>query len=150
MAAVYISNRTRAKIDAEPLRYFALRLLEGTHKWRDAELSIAFVGDRSIQSLNERWRGKPRPTDVLSFPMEDNPETGGPLLMGDIVISPRQAMLDAAEEGIAPESKFRELILHSVLHLMGFDHETPAAARRMEKQRLMLLGKIGKSEKWKK
>jgi probable rRNA maturation factor len=146
MAEVYVVNRTRAKIEIEPLRGFARRLLESTREWRNAELSISFVGDRAIQTLNERWRGKPRPTDVLSFPMEDDPEPGKPLLMGDIVISPRQALLDAAEERTTPEAKFRELILHSVMHLMGFDHETPADTRRMDKQQRLLLAKMEKTK----
>jgi probable rRNA maturation factor len=142
MATVFIRNRTRLPVDLDPLREFARRALEAPREWRGAELSITLVGDRAIQELNSRWRGKPRPTDVLSFPMEDEPGPGGQLLMGDIVIAPRQALLDASEEGVSPDEKFRELILHSVLHLMGFDHETPARARRMEKRRLAMLKKM--------
>jgi probable rRNA maturation factor len=141
LAIVHIKNRTRARIALEPLRAFAARTLEAAPEWRDAELSITFVGDRAIQELNEKWRGKPRPTDVLSFPMDEPRAPGGPLLMGDIVIAPGQALGDAREEGATPAQKFRELILHSVLHLMGFDHETAADARKMEKQRLALLKK---------
>jgi probable rRNA maturation factor len=144
MATVKIKNRTRVKIDLEPLREFARRALESRRKWRGSELSITFVGGRAIQELNEKWRGQPRPTDVLSFPM-DEPEgpEGGELLIGDIVIAPGQALADAREEGAEPEEKFRELVLHSILHLMGYGHETPAGARKMEKRRLEILKKIG-------
>ena len=129
-------------VKLEPLREFAARALETAPKWRRAELAITFVGDRRIQALNERWLGRPRPTDVLSFPMEEPPPPGGPLLMGDIIIAPRQALADAREEGVTPERKFREIILHSILHLMGCDHETLAAARKMEKRRRSILAKM--------
>ncbi len=127
----------------EPLRKYAARVLETDRAWRGAELSITFIGDRAIQTLNEKWRGKPRPTDVLSFPMDETGEDcGGELLMGDIVIAPNQALSDAREESVSADAKFRELILHSILHLMGYDHETPADAKKMERKRLGILKKL--------
>jgi probable rRNA maturation factor len=141
---VHIKNRTRARIALEPLRKFAAAALDAAPGWRGAELSITFVGDRAIQTLNEKWRGKPRPTDVLSFPMDEPRSPAGQLLMGDIIIAPNQALGDAREEGVTPDRKFRELILHSILHLMGYDHETPAGAKKMEKMRTALLKKTGK------
>ncbi|MFA6447836.1 MAG: rRNA maturation RNase YbeY [bacterium] len=143
MATVRIKNRTRTDIKLKPLSEFAQKALEATREWRDAELSITFVGDRAMQELNGKWRGKPRPTDVLSFPMDEPAAPGGLLLMGDIIIAPNQAREDAAEEGATPARKFRELIMHSILHLMGFDHETLADAKKMEKQRIALLKKAG-------
>jgi len=143
MATVSASNRTRVPVNLNSLCDFARRALEATREWRNAELSITLVGDRAIQSLNERWLGKPRPTDVLSFPMRDDaPAPDGSLLIGDIVIAPRQALADAREEGVPPEVKFKELILHSILHLIGYDHETPADARRMENRRRRILQKL--------
>jgi len=146
MATVLISNRTRRRVGEEKLRVFARRVLEATREWCDAELSITFVGDRRIQELNGKWRGKPRPTDVLSFPMESAPCGAAPLLMGDIIIAPGQALSDAREEGVTPETKFKELILHSILHLMGYDHERPVDAKKMEARRLAILSTLEKSE----
>ncbi len=145
MATVLISNRTRKRIGGERLRAFARRALEATREWRDAELSISFVSDRGIQELNEKWRRKPRPTDVLSFPMETGPECAAPLMIGDIVIAPGQALADARDEGVTPQTKFEELILHSILHLMGYDHENPADAKKMEARRRAILAKLEKS-----
>jgi probable rRNA maturation factor len=62
--------------------------------------------------------------------------------MGDIIIAPNQALGDAREEGVTPQEKFRELILHSILHLMGYDHETPADSKKLEKKRAFLLNAI--------
>jgi len=143
MAVISVQNKTRVDVDMKSLEKYAARLLESTRDWRDAELSIMLAGDKRIQTLNERWRGKETPTDVLSFPMEEEPLPGGPLLMGDIVIGVRQAMGDAKEEGVSLEDKMKELVLHSVLHLMGYDHENPEDARKMEKRRRGILKKIG-------
>ena len=142
MASVHIENRTRVRIRPGPLRGFAKSVLEATREWRDAELSILLVGDRRIQSLNEKWRGRRRPTDVLSFPMEDDPGPGEPLLIGDIVIGARQALADAREEGVSLEAKMKELIMHSILHLMGYDHSSPENARRMERRRRDIMRKM--------
>ena len=139
MASIHIKNTTRVPVKTSSLRRFAARVLESTRDWRGAELSILLVGDRRIQSLNEQWRGRPRPTDVLSFPMDDKPAPGETLLIGDIVIGARQALADARDERVPLDDKLRELTLHSILHLMGYDHETPEQARRMERRRKTII-----------
>jgi len=144
MATVEITNRTKVEADLESLAAFARRALEATREFRSAEVYIELAGDRRIQALNTRWRGKPRPTDVLSFPMDSPDSAGGLLLLGDIIIGARQAAGDAAEEGVPLERKLRELVLHSLLHLMGYDHETsPDDARKMEKRRKEIEKRIG-------
>lgn len=143
MASIETYNTTRVQVDLMAVEDFARRSLEATRDFRDAEISIAFVGDRKIQSLNEQWRGKGTPTDVLSFPL-DEPGEPGPFMLGDIVIGARQALADAEEENVPFDEKVRELVLHSILHLMGYDHETgPEDARRMERRRKQILKKIG-------
>ncbi len=142
MASVEIYNTTKVGIDLEAVGNFARRVLESTRDYKDSEVSISLVGDKKIQSLNEKWRGKRTPTDVLSFPI-DSPGDPGPFLLGDIVVGARQALSDAREEGVPLDDKLRELILHSLLHLMGFDHETgPEDARRMENRRKRILKKL--------
>jgi len=143
MSNVEIYNRTRADIDVEAVRRFTAGVLDATRDYRDAEVSVNFVGDRRIQQLNETWRGRGRPTDVLSFPIDEEPGAG-PVVLGDIVIAPRQAAEDAREEGVGFDEKVRELVLHSLLHLMGYDHETTAGAKRMARRRRDLLKKAGR------
>jgi len=96
---------------------------------RDAELSIVLVSDGEMQRLNRRWRRKDRPTDVLSFPLD----AGG--LLGDVVISVDTARRQAAEQGTTLGREADRLLIHGLLHLLGYDHErSPAAARRMQRR----------------
>lgn len=88
----------------------------------DCEISISFVDNEEIKELNREYRGIDRETDVLSFPMEDDFSVGGPILLGDIIISIEKAYDQAEEFG---HSLFREiayLTAHSMLHLLGYDH----------------------------
>lgn len=101
----------------------------------DAQLSILVVNDAGIREINRDYLGKDRPTNVISFAMREG--EGGevqPDLLGDVVISAETAARDAAEAGVSFESELYFLLLHGVLHLLGYDHErgTAAEARRME------------------
>ncbi len=101
----------------------------------EAELSVVIVGDEEIQTLNRDYLRKDRPTNVISFPMQEGAGTGIQAhLLGDVVISAETAARDAAEAGVPFESELYFLLLHGVLHLVGYDHEggDEAAAMRME------------------
>ena len=87
--------------------------------------TIAFISDRAMRELNGRWRGKVGTTDVLSFPAEqDEFERLAGASLGDVVISVEQAARQAAEHGLDFEGEVAQLILHGLLHLCGYDHET--------------------------
>jgi len=98
----------------------------------DCELSVTLTGNEEIRDLNRDYRGKDAPTDVLSFPILDfDPEEDysllydeGPAELGDIVISVEKAMQQAGELGHSTEREIIFLCVHSVLHLLGYDHET--------------------------
>jgi probable rRNA maturation factor len=95
----------------------------------DAELSIAVVSDRRIRTLNQVWRGKDRATDVLSFPLSDPPGVGP--LLGDVVVSLDTAARRARSEKRPVGAELDRYLAHGILHLLGYDHERPADARRM-------------------
>ena len=86
--------------------------------------SIAFISDSRMKQLNEMFRGKNSTTDVLSFPHEPDEFDPDKNNLGDIVISAEQAQKQAVENGLTLEGEIRQLILHGLLHLCGFDHET--------------------------
>lgn len=91
-----------------------------------SEVSVAFVEDAAMKTLNRRFRGKNRTTDVLTFPADQSyadPAQGGRPL-GDIVISTDQARRQAAEQGHSLATEVRYLLLHGVLHALGYDHES--------------------------
>jgi probable rRNA maturation factor len=93
------------------------------------------VDDAEIRTLNRDYLGKDRPTNVISFPMQEGAGAGiRPQLLGDVVISADTAARDAAEAGIPFERELCFLLLHGTLHLLGYDHERSgeAEARRME------------------
>jgi probable rRNA maturation factor len=87
------------------------------------EVSISFVSDGEIQELNNKYRGKNKPTDVLSFPSAEIPDCGV-FCLGDIVISAETAVRQADEYGHSFERETAFLTVHGILHLLGLDHET--------------------------
>jgi probable rRNA maturation factor len=98
----------------------------------DCELSVLITDDRTIQALNRQHRGKDRPTDVLSFPLDDAAGDTGARLLGDVVISVDTAARQALgrKRGLIEEVRF--LLAHGILHLIGHDHAYPAEKRRMD------------------
>lgn len=118
------------KYPSAELRKIAETLLRAVKQSR-AELSIALVGDREMRPLNSKYRNKKKTTDVLSFFVEDQPMSGGPIL-GDVVISVEQARRQAKERGKTLKSEMVTLLVHGLLHLLGYDHEkSPRQAKIM-------------------
>lgn len=115
------------------------------HFENDAEVSVSFVSNSEIRQLNKQFRSKDTSTDVLSFPLGENgkydinQETGA-LLLGDVVISMETAVKQAKTYGHSLEREVGFLTVHSMLHLLGYDHETSAldAANMREKEEAVL------------
>ena len=113
------------------VRKTVLETLEYEGMENDVEVSVTFVDDKGIQELNNKFRKKDAPTDVLSFPLFDyEGESEEPIFdelshnLGDIVISLERAMAQANEFGHSFEREVAFLVAHSMLHLLGYDHET--------------------------
>ncbi len=107
----------------------------------EAELSILFVGDHAMRSLNRKYRGKDRTTDVLSFPMREGPFSSvQPRILGDIVISIPTAVHQAQKAASPLSREIDRLLVHGLLHLVGHDHERSRrdAERMNEKERELL------------
>ena len=107
---------------------------------RQGELGIRVVGSRESRALNERWRDRAKPTNVLSFPA--SPEQGGRQI-GDLVVCAPVIAREAREQGKPIASHWAHMIVHGTLHLLGFDHERAADAKRMEGRERALLARIG-------
>lgn len=116
---------------------------------RPVELSIRLTGDAQVQALNSRWRGKDRPTNVLSFPQLDPGELvdlsgGGPeLILGDVVLALGTCEREAGEKAIPLHDHAAHLIVHGTLHLLGHDHHDDDAAAEMEGREVRALGRLG-------
>jgi probable rRNA maturation factor len=129
---VVLQNRQRVvAIDRAWLRRTADAVLSAARA-DGAELSLVLVSDRRIRALNRRYRKKDRPTDVLAFPLggqiyfprrKINLSPFPPVLLGDVVISVPMARRHAADLGHGLREELRRLLVHGVLHLLGYDHE---------------------------
>ena len=110
----------------------------------DAEVSVLLIGDAAMRTLNRRYRGKDRTTDVLSFPLREGKFSGVQHhLLGDIVISVPAAARQAKAAGETLLEEIDRLLVHGFLHLLGYDHERDGAeARRMEALERRLRGKL--------
>jgi rRNA maturation RNase YbeY len=134
MAVLVGSRGRRAPALALRLRRAARRLL-GALRLSDAELSILLVSDRVMRDLNCRHRGRDRTTDVLAFAQREGTATPPDGLLGDVVISVDTARRQAAERGASAAREAERLLVHGLLHLLGYDHERSAAeARRMQRR----------------
>ena len=136
----------------------ARAVLEAEGITTDTEVSLLFIDEPSIAALNERFLDKAGPTDVLAFPIEDevdrsgrSPDEGGTgpasieaatgrhLLLGDVVVCPAVAAVNAVDHGVTFDDEIALLVVHGILHLLGMDHVVDDEAERMERREQQLL-----------
>ncbi len=111
---------------------------------RPAEVSVVLADDPFVRRLNRDHRGKDKPTNVLSFPLEDAAEaTGRRRMLGDIVLAHRTIRREAKAEGKRIASHAAHMLVHGTLHLLGFDHGRAKAARVMEAHEVRILRRLG-------
>jgi probable rRNA maturation factor len=116
---------------------------------RPIEMSVTLTGDEAVRALNAKWRGKDKPTNVLSFPMADDLDfersnvAGPELLLGDIILAHGVCAAEAAEKGVSFEQHATHLLVHGTLHLLGYDHQEDAQASDMEAREVKALARLG-------
>ena len=103
------------------------------------ELTLTFIDTIEMAALNEQYMGKVGPTDVLSFPMDDDPVPGVPTLLGDVVISPSVASAQFADHAGTLDDEIALLVVHGILHVLGHDHADTDEAEVMRTRELELL-----------
>jgi probable rRNA maturation factor len=111
------------------------------------ELSVVLADDETVRRLNRDWRGKDSATNVLSFPglddeFEPAPE-GAPLLLGDVILAYGTCAAESQRDEVPFAHHLSHLVVHGVLHLLGFDHETPEDAEEMEALEVEILAGLG-------
>ena len=114
----------------------------------EAELCLVLSHDAHVRELNRDFRGKDKPTDVLSFPAGDGFHPADPLI-GELVFSAETVARDAAEDGRSFSDHFIHLVLHGFLHLFGYDHETDEDAEVMERLEAEVLSRLGIADPYK-
>ena len=116
---------------------------------RAVEISVTLTGDEQVRALNAEWRGKDKPTNVLSFPMADERDLtranvdGPELLLGDIILAHGVCEAEAADKGISVEQHATHLLVHGTLHLLGYDHHEDRDAADMEAREVRALARLG-------
>ncbi len=129
-----VNRQRRLGIDTNRWSTLAERALTAIGK-NESSATIAFVSDKRIRELNRQFRGIDKATDVLSFPAEEE------FNLGDIAVSVETAALQARENGLSLDQEIAQLILHGLLHLCGYDHETDNG--EMNRLELRLRKKLG-------
>jgi len=119
------------------LKKVAVKILSALGCPDDSELSVTIVGDRSIRTINREFLAKDRPTNVISFSLQEG-EFGGisPHMLGDVIISADTSAREAEQGNLQPFERLCFLLMHGILHLCGYDHERSgdAEAERMNKK----------------
>ena len=144
---IRVANRQRRiPLQVEIYRTLAEKVLHKLGR-PDAEVSLSFLSDRRIQSLNRIYRGKDQPTDVLAFSLAHSKpvrvkkkmDPSPPLFLGDVVLSVPTAQRQARERGHSLRREMARLIIHGLLHLLGYDHVKAIDARRMRRKEWAML-----------
>lgn len=145
---IEVNNLTTIEVDENLLKEIARKVLDREGK-REANLSIALIGEGRMRKLNKKYRGKNRVTDVLSFPESDIAENfkRGPLQknkeIGEVVICLREVKKRARRFNSSFEKELFACLIHGILHLLGYDHEkSEKEAERMFKKQDYYLSKI--------
>ena len=118
-----INNQRKVKVNTKSFEEFTGNAVQKTAETKGKFVTIAFISDKKMRLLNRTFRGKHATTDVLSFPFEAEEFEADENNLGDVCISLEQAERQAKENNLDFETEIKQLILHGILHLCGFDHE---------------------------
>lgn len=149
---VFLADEQEDPLEAEPLRRLALDVLAAEGLPDRSDLTLMLVGVDQMSEYNERFLKRDGPTDVLAFPLEQltpghYPDPGTdrpPLSLGDVVIAPAYVRRQAEEMGATFDDELALMVVHGILHLLGYDHMNDADAERMEARERSLLKAAGK------
>jgi probable rRNA maturation factor len=144
--SIEVNNESAFEIDEAALQRLASYCLDAMRVHADADVAIVLVDEAAMEQLHVQWMGEPGPTDVLSFPMDElRPGTDDtitpPGVLGDVVLCPQVAELQAEGAGHSIMEELLMLTAHGLLHLLGFDHADPDEEKEMfSLQRDLLVG----------
>ncbi|HSJ28993.1 MAG TPA: rRNA maturation RNase YbeY [Acidimicrobiia bacterium] len=150
MSVTFTDEQTRA-VDGDALVDLAERVLRHEGYPATTELAITAVEDEVIAAMKGEYLGESAVTDVLSFPIEDfepgqapiRQSDGPPVMLGDVVIAPSHIARQALDHGVSELSELSLMVVHGILHLMGWDHVVDDEAEAMERREREILALVG-------
>lgn len=142
MISIQVDDPYSQVIDQAELEHAAAEVLAHTQSDDQAGITIVIGGDAQIQELNRQFMDHDHPTDVLSFPSGEVDPDDGQVYLGDIIISFPQALRQAKEGGHPVRAELNLLVVHGVLHLLGFDHAESQDRESMWKAQAEILRKL--------
>lgn len=145
--SVFLADEQDESLNPQQLRDLANSVLSAEGLAPDTELAVMLVGEEEMTGYNQRFMKRKGPTDVLAFPLEDavpgRPPTvsidSGPLNLGDIFICPPVVRRNAAHGGVAFDDEMNLMVVHGILHILGYDHGNDVEAEAMENRERELL-----------
>jgi probable rRNA maturation factor len=148
---IFVADEQDVPLSTDSLRMLADLVMREESLPVDTEVSILLVHEDQIAEYNERFMGRAGPTDVLAFPLEamepgviPRVDPGGPpLSLGDVVIAPSYVRAQAADHGVTFDQELSLMVVHGLLHLLGYDHMENGEAEHMEERERRLLGLAG-------
>lgn len=150
MVKIDINTSPHYPVDRKLVRQAVLETLRKIGMRSFVQVSVTVGGDRKVRELNRKYRGMDKTTNVLSFPLygpevdlESVPKLGKTVPLGDVIISYPVARLEAARDSVLVDHKIAQLVVHGVLHLVGFDHIDPVQMSQMEKLEDEIFDKVG-------
>jgi probable rRNA maturation factor len=149
---VFLADEQDDPLEVEPLRRLVVTVMEREGLPERADVTVMFVGLDQMTEYNERFMERTGPTDVLAFPLLQltpghYPTPGSadpPLSLGDVVIAPAYVRAQAEEAGVRFDDELSLMVVHGLLHLLGYDHGTDEEAEVMEARERELLAQVGR------
>ena len=131
MINIVFNENFLGSVDPDVLEKTAYKALKNQHRDEEVDISIAIEDDAVLKTLNLQFLGIDNPTDVLSFPSEEMDPDTGHFYLGDIIVSLPTASVQASAAGHPLQNEIQLLVVHGVLHLLGYDHTTPKLKSEM-------------------
>ena len=149
---IFLADEQDDPLSTDILVEFAELVLAEEGFGVETELSLFFVSDEIIADYNQRFMGRSGPTDVLAFPLEHltpgevpaRQQNGPPVSLGDVIIAPAYVRRNATDLGSQFEDEVSLMVVHGILHLLGYDHGNDEEAETMESREKVLLAQIGR------
>jgi len=149
---IFLADEQTEEVGLSDLHSLAQLVLREEGYSNQVEVTLIFVSESEMAAYNERFLDRSGPTDVLAFPVEelmpgvvpDTDPQGPPLMLGDVIIAPGYVRQQAESNGVEFDDEMALMVMHGILHLLGYDHVDDEEAERMESRERELLAMVGK------